>query len=366
VDFTLSAEQQLLKDGVARFAATPAATRRDVWKTFAELGWLAVGVPEEAGGFGGAVETLLILEQLGRGRVGSPYIARVVFAGGILRAAERSDLLAMLAEGDLRAAVAYEEPEARYDPSRVATIGRRGDDGWTIDGSKVRVLDATDAQTLIVSARTARGISLFSVPRDAAGIELDSYPAEDGYDVADIDFRGVRVPPDALIGGEGEGLELLEYGIDCANAALCAEALGLASVMLEMTVTYLKARVQFGVPLSSFQALQHRMADMYVELELLRSMAYFAAMTVDSPCDAFERKRGISAAKAQMAKSGRFIGQQAIQLHGGIGMSEEYDVGHYFKRMTLVERIFGDRDYHVRRYADLRQATATALEPISV
>jgi alkylation response protein AidB-like acyl-CoA dehydrogenase len=329
MDFTLTAEQLLLKDSVARFASAPASARGDLWRSFTELGWLAVGAPEEAGGFGGPVETLLLMEQLGRGRVVSPYASQVVFAGAILRGAELSDLHEALAEGRRRFAVAYEEPHARYDPSRVETRARRDGDGWLIDGEKVRVLDATSADTLIVSARTDRGVTLFAVAADAPGLEREPYPAEDGYDVADLYLRGVRA-------GAGEA-----------------------------TVSYTKQRQQFGVPLSSFQALSHRMAEMYVELELLRSMAYYAAMTLEEEADAFERKRGISAAKAQMAKSGRFIGQQAIQLHGGIGMSEEYDVGHYFKRMTLLERLLGDRDYHVRRYADLRQVAVSA-EPLSV
>ena len=365
MDFTLTAEQLLLKDSVARFASAPASARGDLWRSFTELGWLAVGAPEEAGGFGGPVETLLLMEQLGRGRVVSPYASQVVFAGAILRGAELSDLHEALAEGRRRFAVAYEEPHARYDPSRVETRARRDGDGWLIDGEKVRVLDATSADTLIVSARTDRGVTLFAVAADAPGLEREPYPAEDGYDVADLYLRGVRAGAGATIGEEGDGLELLERGIDHATAALCAEALGLCQVMLEATVSYTKQRQQFGVPLSSFQALSHRMAEMYVELELLRSMAYYAAMTLEEEADAFERKRGISAAKAQMAKSGRFIGQQAIQLHGGIGMSEEYDVGHYFKRMTLLERLLGDRDYHVRRYADLRQVAVSA-EPLSV
>jgi len=365
VDFTLSAEQLLLKDAVTRFAAQPVEARGDAWQTFAQLGWLAVGAPEAAGGFGGPVEILLVMEALGRGRVVSPYVAQIVFTGALLRAAGRADLIEATTEGTRRFAVAYEEPRARYDASRVRTQGRRSGDGWTIDGEKVRVLDSGTADTLIVSARTDRGITLFLVNADAPGIERRVYAAEDGYDVADLSLRGVRVGDDAVIGGEGDGLAPLEYGIDCATAALCAEALGLCEVMLEATVAYTKQREQFGVPLSSFQALAHRMAEMYVELELLRSMAYYAAMTLAERAEPLERRRGISAAKAQVAKSGRFIGQQAIQLHGGIGMSEEYDVGHFFKRMTLLERLLGDRDFHLRRYCASQHGMA-APEPVPV
>lgn len=365
MDFTLSAEQLLLKDAVARYAAQPAQSRADAWTTFAQLGWLAVGAPEEAGGFGGPVETLLVMEALGRGRVVSPYLAQVVFAGAVLRAAGRSDAIEPITEGARRYAVAYEEPRARYDASLVRTQARRGGSGWTLDGEKTRVLDAGSADTLIVSARTDRGITLFTIDANAPGVERRAYASEDGYDVADLSLRSVHVEEDAMLGSEGGGLAPLEYGIDCATAALCAEALGLCEVMLEATVSYTKQRTQFGVPLSSFQALAHRMAEMYVELELLRSMAYYAAMTLSEHTEAVERQRGISAAKAQVAKSGRFIGQQAIQLHGGIGMSEEYDVGHYFKRMTLVERLLGDRDFHLRRYAE-RRRSAVAPEPVSV
>jgi alkylation response protein AidB-like acyl-CoA dehydrogenase len=367
MDFTLSPEQVLLRDSVARFATSHPANgaRPDYWKTFAELGWLAIGAPEDAGGFGGPTETLLLMEQCGRGLVASPYVSQVVFAGSVLREAGRPDLLEPLAEGQRRFAIAYEEPHARYDPSRVETQADESAGGWTLHGTKIRVLDPSTADTLIVSARTRDGVALFLVPASSAGIERTPYQSEDGHDVADLRFDGVRLDRDAVLVRAGDGLEVLEAGIDAASAALCAEALGLCAVMLETTVEYLKMRQQFGVPLSSFQALQHRMAEMYIELELMRSMAYFAAKTLEDESDPFARKRGISAAKAQIAKSGRFIGQQAIQLHGAIGMSEEYKIGHYFKRMTFVERLLGDRDYHLRRYVELsytatREAVAAA------
>ncbi|HTW84104.1 MAG TPA: acyl-CoA dehydrogenase family protein [Candidatus Sulfotelmatobacter sp.] len=365
MDFSLSPEQLLIKDSVARFAAEHGEGKHeDHWPTFAELGWLAIGAPDELGGFGGPIETLLVMEQFGRGLVVSPYVAQVVLAGTILKDAERSDLLEQLAEGKHRFAVAYEEPHARYDAASVDTAATKTADGWTLRGKKVRVLDATSAGTLIVSARTEDGVGLFAVPADAAKLSLEKYPSEDGYDVADVTLDGVSVGADALLGDAGDGLAILEKALDHATAALCAEALGLCSLMLEATVDYTKQRQQFGVALSSFQALQHRMAEMYIELELVRSMAYLAAMTLEDGADPAARKRGISAAKAQIAKSARFIGQQAIQLHGGIGMSEEYKVGHYFKRSTLVERLLGDRDYHLGRYVALRGAAVA--EPVPV
>jgi alkylation response protein AidB-like acyl-CoA dehydrogenase len=365
VDFTLSPEQLLIKDSVARFAAGEHAGA-DHWPTFAELGWLAIGAPDELGGFGGPLETLLLMEQFGRGLVVSAYVSQVVLAGTILRAAGRTELLQRLVEGEERFAVAYEEPHARYDAAQVATTAVRDGDDYVITGSKVRVLDASTANTLIVSARVGDEIALFAVAADAPNVTRTPYAAEDGHDVADVRFDGVRTGPATIVGQLGGGLELLERGLDHATGALCAEALGLMSTMLEATVEYTKQRVQFGVPIGSFQALQHRMAEMFIELELARSMAYLAAMTLGEDGDPVARPRGISAAKAQVAKSGRFVGQNAIQLHGGIGMSEEYKVGHYFKRMTLVERLLGDADYHLARFIAARTAKSEATAPAAV
>lgn len=359
MDFTLTPEQLLIKDSVARFSAGDHAG--DNWPQFAELGWLAIGAPDELGGFGGPLETLLVMEQFGRGLVVSPYLSQAVLAGALLRAARRDDLLGPVVEGKARYAVAYEEPHARYDPAQVATTAVRDGDAYVLTGTKVRVLDAGTATAIIVSARTGDEIALFEVPATAQGLALTPYPAEDGHDVADVRLDGVRVEASAMIGGFGDGAALLATALDHATAALCGEALGLMAVMLEMTVAYTKQRRQFGVPISSFQALQHRMAEMFIEVELARSMAYLAAMTLDEQRDdPVARARGISAAKVQIAKSGRFVGQNAIQLHGGIGMSEEYKVGHYFKRMTLLERLLGDTDYHLARYlASQRTAAAT-------
>ena len=361
MDFTLSPEQLLIKDSVARFAAG-AHAGTEKWPQFAELGWLAIGAPDELGGFGGPLETLLLMEQFGRGLVVSPYVAQVVLAGTVLRYAERTDLLEQLVEGTQRFTVAYEEPHARYDPAAVETAAVRDGDAYVLRGSKVRVLDASTANTIVVSARTGDEISLFAVPADAPNLTREPYASEDGYDVANVRLDGVRVEAAQVVGPLGGGLALLDRALDHATAALCAEGLGLMSLMLEATVEYTKQRQQFGVPIGSFQALQHRMAEMFIEVELARSVAYMAAMTLDEQGDdPVARRRGISAAKAQMAKSGRFVGQNAIQLHGGIGMSEEYKVGHYFKRMTMVERLLGDSHYHVTRYLASRGASPTEV-----
>ena len=355
MDFTLSAEQLLIRDSVARFAAEYRAGS-NAWRTLADLGWLGIGAPAEVEGFGGPLETMILMEHFGRGRVLEPYVAQVVFAGTILREAGRTDLLQRLVAGDERFTVAYEEPQARYDPACVATTATDEVDGYRIRGVKVRVLAAGSAARAIVSAQHDDAVALFAVPLDAPGVTRTAFAAEDEHDVAHVRFEGVHVPREARIGAGDAGLGLLEAGLDHALGALCAEAVGVMSVMHEMTLDYIKARTQFGVAIGSFQALQHRMAEVFIEVELARSMALLAAMTLANEPDAHTRARAASAAKYQIARSGRFVGQNAIQLHGAIGMTEEYKVGHYFKRMTAIERVLGDADYHLARYAWLGAA----------
>ncbi|MFN2461127.1 MAG: acyl-CoA dehydrogenase family protein [Candidatus Velthaea sp.] len=362
MDFTLSAEQLMIKDSVERYAA--GAHGADDWAAFANLGWLGIGAPEELGGFGGATETLILMEAFGRGLVRAPYVPQVVVAGAILAAAGRNDALERLVEGAERWTVAYDEAQANGDPAAAETNAARDGDAFTLRGTKMRVFGAPTAQSLIVSARTGDEITLFAVPVNAAGVTVTPYDSEDGHDVAGVQFNGVRVDAESMLGPLGGGSGLLEPALDRGIAALCAEGVGLMSAMLEMTVAYTKQRQQFGVPIASFQALQHRMAEMFIELELARSMAYVAAMTLQDAAGEPARRRGISGAKVQIAKSGRFIGQNAIQLHGGIGMSEEYKVGHYFKRMTMVERLYGGAAYHLERYA-AETAGATARETVT-
>jgi alkylation response protein AidB-like acyl-CoA dehydrogenase len=345
VDFKFSDEQLMIKDSVERFVAERAGGT-DRWTDFAELGWLGVGAPEDLGGFGGPLETLILMEAFGRGLVAEPYLTGVVFAGTILRGAGRTDLLARLMDGRERFAVAYEEPGARYDPGAVTAAVAATPSGGRLSGRKVRVIGVPAEATLLVSAKHGECIALFAVPAGAAGVQRHDYVTEDGRTATTIDFTHVQLEPAARIGE----VDLLELGLDHANAAICAEAVGVMSVLHELTLGYLKERRQFGVAIGSFQALQHRMAEMFVELELARSMAYVAAMTVATEPDAGARARGISAARVQIARSGRFVGQNAIQLHGAIGMADEYRIGHYFKRMTTLERLLGDVDYHLARY----------------
>lgn len=355
MDFTFSPEQLLIKDSVARFAAgsKPGA---DVWRSFAELGWLAIGAPEELDGFGGPIETMILMEQFGRAALATPYLAQIVLAGNILRAVGRLDVLRDVVAGTERVAVAYEEAQSRYHPERVDTTLIENAEGYVLRGSKVRVLDSASASMVIVSACCGPDVALVRVPLDARGLSQTAFAAEDGHAVASLRFDDVALPASALIGRRDEGLGSLQCGLDHAIGALCGEALGLMSVMHELTLDYLKERRQFGVAIGSFQALQHRMAETFMEVELARSMALRAAMTLAHEEDEVARSRGLSAAKVQIARSGRFVGQNAVQLHGAIGMTEEYKIGRYFKRMTTLERLLGDADYHLGRYIDLTGA----------
>ena len=348
MDFKLTGEQTLIKDSVERFVAQQPAPA-EPWREFAKLGWLGIGAPEEVGGFGGALETMLVMEAFGRGLYLEPYAACAVFPSSILRVAGRADQLELLVEGERRFAVAYEEPGAHYNPAAVSASAQVADGGYVLTGKKVRVPVPRGDTSFLVSARTDRDVALFAVPPDASGLLRNDETAEDGTNVARLELDAVRIDDSARI-GTSSGLALLQRGLEYANAALCGEAVGLMSTMFDLTLGYLKERNQFGVPIGSFQALQHRMAEMFTELELARSMAYVAAMTVDDDSDADARARAIAGAKIQVSRSGRFVGQNAVQLHGAIAMTQEYKLGGYFKRMTSIERLYGDIDYHLERY----------------
>jgi pimeloyl-CoA dehydrogenase small subunit len=287
-----------------------------------------------------------------------PYLATVVIAGGFLRhggsAAQKAAHIPAIIEGSRTFAFAQLEKNSRYDLQDVATSAKKKGDGWVIDGEKFVVLNGDNADTLIVTARTkgnqrdASGIGIFLVPGNAKGVAKKAYPTQDGLHAADISFTGVEVGADAAIGDPDNGLPLIERVVDEARTALCAEAVGIMDESLKATIEYLKTRKQFGVPIGSFQTLQHRAADMFVALEQARSMSLFATMANDFD-NAKERATAVAAAKVQIGKSAKFVGQQSIQLHGGIGMTMEAKIGHYFKRLTMIENIFGDTDYHLRR-----------------
>lgn len=372
MDFDLSEEQQLLKDSVERLLADhssfeqrqanrrePEGWSRALWAKYAELGILGLSFEERHGGLSaGPVETMVVMEALGRALALEPYLATVVLAGGLIRHAgsdaQKSALVPKIADGSLTLAFAHGERQARYELADVATTARKDGDGWVLDGEKGVVLHGDSSDKLIVSARLSGsrrdrdGIGLFLVEANASGIVRRGYPTVDGLRAAEIAFTGVIA--DAALGTPGKAFPTIERVIDEAVAALTAESIGVMSVMHEATVEYLKTRKQFGTTIGAFQVLQHRSVDMLIALEQARSMAYYATMMTAEP-DAAERRKAMAAAKVQIGRSGKFVGQQAIQLHGGIGMTDEYKVGHYFKRMTMIDTLFGPADHHLRALA---------------
>lgn len=375
MDFDLSEEQRLLKESVdgllkdsydfdsrKKYRAEKGGWSKAVWGKLAEQGLLGLPFSEDDGGFGaGAVETMIVMEALGKALLLEPYLATVVIGGGFLRrggsAAQKAAHIPGIIDGSKTLAFAQLEKNSRYDLRDVATTAKKKGDGWVIDGEKFVVLNGENADTFIVTARSkggqrdANGIGVFLVPAGARGITKKGYPTQDGLHAADVSFTGVEVGADAAIGDPENGLALIERVVDDARIALCAEAVGAMDESLRTTVEYLKTRTQFGVPIGSFQTLQHRAADMFVAVEQARSMSMFATMASDFD-DARERATAVAAAKVQIGKSAKFVGQQAIQLHGGIGMTQEAKIGHYFKRLTMIENTFGDTDYHLRRVTE--------------
>jgi alkylation response protein AidB-like acyl-CoA dehydrogenase len=373
MDFKLSEEEQLLEDTVRDFVAREYAFEkrrailrsaegfsREVWRQFAELGLLGIGVPEQDGGLdAGPVPMMLVMNAIGAALVLEPFLASAVVATTLLSSAgddeHARDLLPAMAEGRAIVALAHREPAARYDLAHVGTRARRHAGGFTLDGRKSVVTHAPAADTLIVSARVAGGgadtdgLSLFRVPVDAGGLVLESYTNVDGQRAADIELRGVELPANARIGPEGAAQTALERAHDVGLAAVCAEAVGAMQVLLDTTAEYLRTRRQFGQPIGRFQALQHRAADMLIHCEQARSMSYLAALRCLEP-DRRERRRALSAAKVVIGRACRFVGQQAVQLHGGMGMTDELSVSHYFKRLTAIELEFGDAEHHLDRF----------------
>lgn len=372
MNFAFTEEQKLLADSVARFVSRdyPFETRRKLlaseqgwsaatWRHFAELGWLAAPFPEEAGGLGGgSVEAAIVMEGFGRGLVLEPYLPSVVLGGSLLAAGGRRDLLKGLVEGALQLALAWVEPRARFDLAHVETHAERRNGGFALSGRKGVAFNAAAADWIIVPARTAggdkdrQGITLFLVPKSARGLSLRPYRTVDGLRAAEVTLADVALAPENVLGEVDWGHPLLEAAIDRGVAAVCAEAAGIMGRMVADTREYLKTRKQFGVPLASFQVLQHRSVDMYVLSEQATSMAYRAAMLADAR-DPADRARAVSAAKAWIGKAGRKVGQEAIQLHGGMGMTDEMPISHYFKRLTMIDTLFGDHRFHKKRFAAL-------------
>jgi pimeloyl-CoA dehydrogenase small subunit len=375
MDFDLSEEQRLLKESVdglltdsyefdqrKKYMAEKGGWSKAIWSKLAEQGLLGLPFAEADGGFGaGAVETMIVMEALGKALVLEPYLSTVVIAGGFLRhggsAAQKEAHIPPIIDGSKTFAFAQLEKNSRYDLNDIVTSAKRKGSGWIIDGEKFVVINGENADTLVVTARTKgaqrdrSGIGVFLVPASAKGIAKKGYPTQDGLHAADITFTGVEVDGSAAIGDPENALPLIERVVDEARTAMCAEAVGAMDESLKTTVEYLKTRKQFGVPIGSFQTLQHRAADMFVAVEQARSMSMFATMAADFE-DAKERATAVAAAKVQIGKSLKFVGQQSIQLHGGIGMTQEAKIGHYFKRLTMIENSFGDTDYHLRRVTD--------------
>jgi alkylation response protein AidB-like acyl-CoA dehydrogenase len=371
MDFIYTEEQQMLADSLRRFIDTDytfdkrrgisrgeAGVDKTVWAQLAELGVLGLNVSDAYGGFGETPATLVVVQrELGRGLMREPVTPSAVIAAAVLQAAgsetQKNDWLPLMVAGERIVSVAYLEAHGRYSPVAVNTRARREGEDYVLDGAKVLAWHGAAADALIVSAKLdgTDGISLFLVPRDAAGLSLTAYPTMDGHCAADLQLDAVRLHASALLGAEGQGLAALQHGIDWGTAALCAESAGAMEKLIEVTAEYLATRKQFGVPLAKFQALQHRMADMLVQKELALSMAYVAAQALDEP-DAAARQRMLAAAKISVARAGRFVGQQAIQLHGGMGMTDELSAGDYFKRLTLIDPLLGDTDYQLDRYAE--------------
>lgn len=375
MDFSFTEEQTLLRNSVQRFIQDKydIETRRKIvnsdegmskenWAQFAELGLLMAPFPEEFGGLGGDnIDVMVIMEEFGKGLVVEPYLQTVVLAGGfILHGGTKSQKEALIPEigaGEKIYAVAFAEPQGRYNLADLKTKAEKSGDGYTLNGYKAVVLGGPWADKLIVTARTSGGerdedgVSVFIVDKSADGVSTRDYPTVDGLRASEITFENVKVGADALLGEEGKGLGLVEKVFDIGIAALCAEGCGALRVLTDSTVEYCKTREQFGQPIGKFQVLQHRMVDMFMETEQTISMTYMVNLKLDD--SDVERKKAASAAKVQLGKSGKMVGQSAVQLHGGMGMTDELHIGHFFKRVTMMDTLFGNVDHHLKRYTAL-------------
>jgi len=374
MDFSLNEVQAMLADSVEKFieneydfetrqkyAGSDTGYSADVWQQFAELGWTTVPFGEEDGGFdGGPSEIMVMMQRFGRGLIVEPYLANVVLAGGVLNRAaspeQRAAWLQPMMAGEMQLTLAFTEPQARYDIADVRTTAKADGGGWVLDGHKGYVLNAGTADMIIVPARTSgeagatQGITLFAVPRNTAGVSVNDYATVDGLRAAEVTLSGVSLTPEALIGELDGGYAALKGAIDDATLAVCAEAVGIMQVLTEKTVEYSKSRVQFGVPISSFQALQHRMVDMFTTWEQAWSLLMWAVMTYEAGGE--EAQRAVSSIKYLVGTEGRKLGEEAVQIHGGMGVSWELDVAHYFKRLIAIGQMFGNSDWHLDRLAN--------------
>lgn len=374
MNFMLSEEQQMLQNSISKFVLqdydfdrrhqlleSEIGFGQENWQLFAELGWLMVPFTEEQGGLSGsAVDLMVVMEEFGKGMVVEPFLASVVLAGGLIADAaenlQRDELLGLLMEGQLQLAFAYNEPQSRYNLADIATTAILQGDHYIINGHKSVVLNGETADKLIVAVRTAgdirdrEGVSLLLIDANTQGVRRQTYRTIDGHRAADIYFENVSVPAACLIGEVDQALPCIEKTIDRATLALCAEAVGAMEMTYKKTVEYTKTRQQFGVAISSFQALQHRMAEMFIEYEQAKSILAMAAIQLDA--NAGVAPKAVSAAKSRIGRAARLVGQEAVQLHGGIGVSDELDVGHLFKRLSTMQYLFGSSDHHTVRFAN--------------
>ena len=375
MDFTFNEEQSLIQDQVDQFILKEYdwETRQSLshsdlgfgqenWQKVAELGWLGISVSEDSGGFGGsAIESMLIMEAFGKGLVVEPFLETMIMSGGILddhgSAEQKSSLLEPAIAGNMQLALAYAEPQSRFNLSDVVTEAKADGDNFILNGYKSVVMNGPSANKIIVSARTSgsqldeNGITLFVIDSEASGLNKANYKTVDGRRASDLTIENVSVSRDDIVGELDSGYEILDSAIDKAILAISAEAVGAMEVLYKTTVEYTKTREQFGTAIGKFQVLQHRMVDMFMEYEQCKSLLYMATMKHEE--GAVDSKKAISGLKYQVGKAGKFIGQQAVQLHGGMGVTDELNVGHYFKRLTTVGTIFGNTDYHLKKYTSL-------------
>jgi pimeloyl-CoA dehydrogenase small subunit len=375
MDFNFTSEQDQLRDSVAglirrsydfdtrrKVAKSETGWRPEMWAQFAELGLLGAPFSEEEGGFGGGpIEAMIVMEEFGKGLVIEPYLQTVIIAGGFLKhggsAAQKENHLTGIISGEQIFGFAYAEPQGRYNLADLTTTAKKDGAGFVLNGHKAVALGAPMASHLVVTARTSGGqrdrggVTVFIVPKDAKGVTTRDYPTVDGLRASEVYFDNVAVGQDSVVGKVDGGLGLVERVADEAIAALCAEAVGCMKVLNETTIAYSKTRKQFGVPIGSFQVLQHRMVDTFMAAEQAMSMTYMVTLKLGE--SEKERAKAASAAKVQIGKAGRLVSQEAVQIHGGMGMTDELNVGHYFKRATMIESQFGNTDFHLRRFAEL-------------
>ena len=370
MDLTLSDEQRLLRESADRFvsetytadhrrriANDPLGFSAEIWKQFAELGWLALPIPEAYGGLGGgAIEIGILMEAFGRGLVAEPYLSTVVIGASLVAECgtepQKQALLPKIADGSLYLAFAHSERQARFDLADVRTTAKKTSGGWRLDGQKTAVLDGNAAHQIAVSARVDDGkLCLFLVPQGTRGLALRDYPRLGGGRACNLELGGIELPADARLGDGSDALPAIEAVVDRAMAALGAEAVGIMQTLLDQTLEYTKIRKQFGRPLSANQVIRHRLADMAMQCDEARSMALRAALMAGA--EPVARSRAASGAKAKIGKCARFVAEQAVQLHGAMGVTEELDIGSYFKRLLAFDTLFGGSAHHYRRHAAL-------------